>query len=343
MKRFAKIAAGVLSLAMLGTMAACGAKTEPKQSSVTEPQTTAAPATKDSAVDPLKGVFDKFIKNETYTSLKSGYTGAKFDEKFSSDGITITVTGSEYIDGEYKFPVKDGYLTCELWEEDYFSPVVFTQLTRSVGEFWGIDPHVFDGYINALGTKNIESKVYSVEHNEDEYSPDVIKVYYAEKPEMKELNDFYIDESALSLFEDDTTNYSVYFGKLHALGYLDNDTGAMIVAVGEYGDKNTDLTLKSMKEIVKYFQPVGAEDFDANYTELKDVTTDAYSVSSDSAAFEKTFSLTLDKGYKYTILNFGYPTGGTDISEETTEAATSGEAADEAADQAADEAEEADE
>ena len=119
MKRYAKIAAGVLSLAMLGTMAACGAKTEPKQSSVTEPQTTAAPATK--------------------------YTGAKFDEKLGTDGITITVTDSEYIDGEYKFPAKDGYLTCELWEEDTFSPVVFGLLTGSVGEFWGIDPHLFSG------------------------------------------------------------------------------------------------------------------------------------------------------------------------------------------------------
>ncbi len=133
MKRYAKIAAGVLSLAMLGTMAACGAKTEPKQSSVTEPQTTAAPATKDSAVDPLKGVFDTFVKNETYTSFKSAYTGAKFDEKLGTDGITITVTDSEYIDGEYKFPAKDGYLTCELWEEDTFSPVVFGLLTGSVG------------------------------------------------------------------------------------------------------------------------------------------------------------------------------------------------------------------
>ena len=145
MKRYAKIAAGVLSLAMLGTMAACGAKTEPKQSSVTEPQTTAAPATKDSAVDPLKGVFDTFVKNETYTSFKSAYTGAKFDEKLGTDGITITVTDSEYIDGEYKFPAKDGYLTCELWEEDTFSPVVFGLLTGSVGEFWGIDPHLFSG------------------------------------------------------------------------------------------------------------------------------------------------------------------------------------------------------
>ncbi|MBQ5641028.1 MAG: hypothetical protein IIV05_04390 [Ruminococcus sp.] len=110
MKRYAKIAAGVLSLAMLGTMAACGAKTESQQSSVAEPQTTAAPATKDSAVDPLKGVFDTFVKNETYTSFKSAYTGAKFDEKLGNDGITITVTDSEYIDGEYKFPAKDGYL-----------------------------------------------------------------------------------------------------------------------------------------------------------------------------------------------------------------------------------------
>ena len=34
MKRYAKIAAGVLSLAMLGTMAACGAKTESQQSAL---------------------------------------------------------------------------------------------------------------------------------------------------------------------------------------------------------------------------------------------------------------------------------------------------------------------
>ena len=343
MKRYAKIAAGVLSLAMLGTMAACGAKTEPKQSSVTEPQTTAAPATKDSAVDPLKGVFDTFVKNETYTSFKSAYTGAKFDEKLGTDGITITVTDSEYIDGEYKFPAKDGYLTCELWEEDTFSPVVFGLLTGSVGEFWGIDPHLFSGYINALGTKSIESKVYTVERSEDEYTADVAKVYFAEKPEMKELNDLYIDESALSDLGYDASNYSLYFGKMHAFGFLDSESGTMIFAVGEYGDKNTDLTLKSMKELVNFFQPVGAEDFDANYTELKDVTTDSYTVSADSAAFEKSFSTTLDKGYKYMILNLGYPTGDAETSEGSTEAATtSGDAADEAADEA-EEADEADE
>ena len=323
MKRFARISAAVLSLAMLGTMAACGAKTESSKPAATEPQTTAAPATKDSAVDPLKGVFDALLKNETYNNLKSSYTGAKFDEKLSADGITITVTGSEYVDGEYKFPAKDGYLSCEMWEEDYFSPVVFTQLTSSVGAFWGIDPHVFSGYINALGVKNIDSKVYTVEHSDDAYTPDVMKVYYAEKPDMKELDELYIDESALSVFGYDATNYSIYFGKVHALGFLDYDTGALHFAVGEYGDKNTDLTLKSMQEIVRYFQPYGAEEFDANYSELKDVTTDAYTVSADSAAFEKAHSLTLDKGYKYMILNFGYPTGGTDIPEESSD--TSGE------------------
>ena len=325
MKRFARISAAVLSLAMLGTMAACGAKTESSKPAATEPQTTAAPATKDSAVDPLKGVFDALLKNETYTNLKNEYTGAKFDEKLGSDGITITVTGSEYIDGEYKFPAKDGYLSCEMWEEDYFSPVVFTQLTSSVGAFWGIDPHVFTGYINALGVKNIESKVYVVEHNEDEYTADVMKVYYAEKPDMKEINDLYIDESVLSMFSYDSSSYSTYFGKLHAFGYVDYETGAMHFAVGEFGDKNTDLTLKSMQEIVRYFQPFGAEEFDANYSELKEATTDAYIVSADSAAFEKAHSVTLDKGYKYMILNFGYPTGGTDIPEATTQAAVEAE------------------
>ena len=160
---------------------------------------------------------------------------------------------------------------------------MFGLLTGSVGEFWGIDPHLFSGYINALGTKSIESKVYTVERSEDEYTADVAKVYFAEKPEMKELNDLYIDESALSDLGYDASNYSLYFGKMHAFGFLDSESGAMIFAVGEYGDKNTDLTLKSMKELVNFFQPVGAEDFDANYTELKDVTTDSYTVSADSA------------------------------------------------------------
>ena len=58
---------------------------------------------------------------------------------------------------------------------------------------------------------------------------------------------------------------------------------------------------------------------------------------------EKSFSTTLDKGYKYMILNFGYPTGDAETSEGSTEAASSGDASDEVADEAAYEAEEADE
>lgn len=298
MKKFAKIMAVVLALAMLLSLAACGSGND----DATQAEKTADSATSEA----LRGIFDTLLANETYQSIKSAYDDAVFEEKIDGDSIVITASGNEYVEGTYTFPVKDGYITCEVTGDDFIGPVIFNQIMGSVGEYYGIDRLLFSGYINGLAVEGIDSKFYSVDMNDD--GTGTMQVYIEEKPEMTELDELYINDTALANFGDDTTNFTQSIGKIFVNCYIGKDDGTLAFAIGEYGDANTELTYKSIVEIVKFFEPTGYEAFLEDYTELTSVSGDTYTVSDDPTEYQQTYEVGFTEvyeGYKFMFVTFG--------------------------------------
>ncbi|MBQ7522308.1 MAG: hypothetical protein IJU14_05450, partial [Clostridia bacterium] len=180
---------------------------------------------------------------------------------------------------------------------------IFTILANSVGEYYKINTTLFSGYIQALGINGIQSKTYSVDLKED--GSGTMKICYTEKPEMKELDEMFVNEKPLNNFGDDINNFNMIFGKLAVNGVVDKEEKTLSFAIGEYGDKNTELTRKSIIEIVKFFKPDGYEDFVKDYTELKTVSNDKYKVHTDTAEYDKERGIELIDGYTFMFVTFG--------------------------------------
>ena len=317
MKKMSKILAVVMAFAMVSSLAACGSGNDGKETKKSESKTAvsstevssgdtsskADSSEKVSSDNPLKGIYDKFVKDESYISIKSAYPNAKFEEKLSDDSISVKISGSDGMDGTYTFPAKDGYLNCEVAAEEYTAIGLFNMIVGSVGEYYGINSALFRGYLNGLDVNGIESKVYSSEVKED--GSGKVKIYYAEKPEMKELDQMYINEKALENFNNEIMqSFSTFVGSIAVNGTINRDKNTISFLFGEYGDKNTDLTYKSIVEIVKFFKPDGYEDFVKDYTELKTVSTDKYKVSTDT----ENQDIELIDGYTFMFVTFGSET-----------------------------------
>lgn len=295
MKRIIKIAAVFSALAMLFSMAACGAN-----NSETENDQA---ATLDSAsYNTLKGILDTFLKDEAYVMYKSAYPNTTFEEKLDGNHITIKASGSDDVEGNCDFTAKDGYLYCDVAPDDYMSATVFNMLATSIGDYYKINPTVFRGYLNGMSANGNENEIYSF--REDEDGSKHLQVHYAEKPAMKGLDDLYINEKTLQSFSGSAQSFSTLAGKVAVNGTVDPESGTLSFAIGEYGDKNTDLTYKSILEIVKFFQPNGYEDFLKNYTELKPVSTDTYKVDSDADAYSAEHELHPIDEYTFMYVTF---------------------------------------
>lgn len=300
MKKTIKITAAVSALVMLFSAAACGAD---NSGTASETADSSYAATTDSTYNTLKGVFDAFLKVEDYVMYKNAYPNTTFEEKLDGNRIMIKASGSDDFEGSCSFPAKDGYLYCDAAADDYMSATVFNMLVSGVGEYYQINPTVFRGYLNGMSANGMKNEMYSFEENDD--GTKHLQVYYAEKPAMKELGELYINDKTLEGFRDYGQDFFTLAGKVAVNGVVNREKGTLSFAIGEYGDKNTDLTYKSILEVVKFFQPNGYEEFLKNYTKLTSVSTDMYKVNTDADAFAKVQELHPIDSYTYMYVTFG--------------------------------------
>ena len=296
MKPRKKITAILLALVLALSMAACGSGTGSKDASNDETTTTPR------AADALKGIFDTFVKSQSYTDIKSSYDNTTFEETQDENGITVKVRGTGGIQGTYSFPARGGYLSCEAPDEQYFAPVLFNLIVNSIGEYYGIDATLFSGYINGLKENEIKSKTYAVVKRSDGSS--ALKVKYQEKPEMNELDEMYINETTLKDLSKDTTNAIKSIGRMFLNISINSSDNTIQFAIGEYGNKNTELTYKSMLEIVNHFKPNGYADFIKNYTEPKTAEAETYTVTDDVKKYSEGSFQPVD-GYSFLYVTFG--------------------------------------
>lgn len=297
MKQVKKLTAFILALILAFSMAACSSDADSKEPDKPETTTTAP-----NASDALKGIFDTFVKSQSYTDIKSSYDNTTFEETQDKNGITVKVRGTGGIQGTYSFPARGAYLSCEATDEQYFAPVLFNMIVNSIGEFYGINSTLFSGYINGLVENDIKNETYIVTKRGNDSA--AIKVKYQEKPEMKELDEMYLNEASLKDFSKDTTNAIKSIGKIYVNISINASDNTIQFAIGEYGDKNTELTFKSMLEIVNHFKPDGYEDFVKNYKEPKTTETEKFSVTNDVKKYGEGNFDPID-GYSFLYVTFG--------------------------------------
>lgn len=255
-----------------------------------------------STAEILKGIFDLFVKDDTYATYKELFKGATFEEKLEADSIVVIAKGNENVEGTYTFPVKDGYLTFEMKPKNTAGAVLFTYLSSCVGKYYGIDKLLFMGYLNGMSNMGIKSKNYEMDIKPD--STGTMKLYIAEKPDMKELNNIYFNDKCMDAFGDYTSAFMTNVGKVIINSSIDNINGNLQIVIGEY-EKNTDVTYKSVLTIVNRLKPKGYEAFLKDFTEIKEISAKDYKVMTDCDAYMKEHEIEKPDGYKFIVVMIG--------------------------------------
>lgn len=285
MKKTIRTVISILAVgAMLLSFAACGDK-------------------KDESDALMQGVYDKLIAADSgYSEWKANFNATTFEEKLDGEEITITAKGEEGLDGEYVFTHDGDYITyTAAGEEDYSGYSVFMYIRNAVGDYYGMNSTLMNGYLAGLDNFGFENKYLIVDMEKGEY-----KVYSAGKWDMKELDEMYINDKAVeyteALTENDTNSY-INSGKITAAVFGNKNN--MELVVFEYGDKNTELTYKSIMTLINKLQPKGYKTFAKDYTELKEAKGKGYKVTFGlDKSVAETHELKESEGYSYVTVTF---------------------------------------
>ena len=274
-------------------------KTTDNVSSEAAPSTDAAETTSES----LKGVFDALLKNEGYKEYKGYSPNTTFEEKLVGDSIVIKVSGSDGVEGTCTFPYENGFLICNATPDDYLSSVIYSvYITSSIADYYGINSALYVGYTSYMGETDNED--YIVDMKED--GTGTIKINIDKKPDVSVLDEVYVTEEVASKYYDEEyTNFTLNYGKILLNSTIDKEQKSFTMAIGEFGDQNTEITYNSIRTIVNIVKPAGYEDFLKDFTELKEIKNDKYSVSFDSESFAKETDMELNSNYKFVIVKVG--------------------------------------
>ncbi len=305
MKTIVKALAIVSALAMLFAMAACGAKKESSSSAPAPTAATVSEATKSEATpaEILQGITEALKKVDNYQQQKTAYPDAVFTEKTENNSIVVTISGTDEYDGTYTFPHQDGYLVCSVDPNNMMQGMLSTFLLNAIADYYQINHTVLLGYTQGLRAMGLEDKFLVVEENED--GTGTVKYYVDEKPAMSHLNEMYFTDAALAQHDNDgSSNFTENLGKLSVNAVRFEQGGTLSLAIGEF-EGNTDLTYKSIVSFVQHYQPAGYEDFLKEFTELKELSADAYQVTFDQAKSADFTDTQLIDGYKFVFVSFG--------------------------------------
>jgi len=202
--------------------------------------------------------------------------GTTYEESLNGDTVTIKVSG-EYENSEHNYVYDGEYVTYTGDDSSYYGLYMFGYFIDAVAEVNGMDPELVSAYTFGLTNLDMTNDYYKVEEDGDKTT---VKFYAKDAFEMTELDDMYINEKAAKNIEEfpaEGGNSSMMtVGKIRFYAAGSKDSGTVYVA--EYGDKNTDLTYKSIINAVDVLKPDHLDEFKAEFTELKEITNDNYSV-----------------------------------------------------------------
>ena len=292
-----RLAAAALALVLLLGLAACGG--------------AAQEAKGDEGADSLQGIYaaltgpdSEYSQNKSL--YKEYYPEAEFTEALEADRITIAVlaNGSEYLsDGSWDF-VKDGdRLKVTVQDGDYWGAIEVTMMADAVARTFGMDPDLVVGYVNGLSMMETESENFRITENADGSSTYSLNI--AGAWDMKELDQMVLDEKILDEepLGESYLSQSASLGKMRMLA--NGNVNGYTVLFAEYGELDQ-VAFRSITNVVTLRKPAGWEQFLEEFTELKAIEGEAYSLDLDPS--DETIAEIMgekNEKFRYALLRFG--------------------------------------
>jgi len=256
----------------------------------------------------VKGIYDALLaEGSDYSEAKAisaEYSPeTKYDEKLEDDGFTITVSGTGYMDGSWRF-TRDGDALTTTISNDGMESIVVIYVVKAVADYLGMNGSLTMGYVNGLSMLELSDDDFSMTPDEAAGTTNV-RINIAGPWEMKELDQMVIDDRSLfyGALTEDSASMAANIGKVMmvANGSADDVT----ILLGEYGELDG-VALQSLLNLVGILQPAGWEDFTANYTQLADAEAQGYAVRLNVDA--QTVGAIIDdapEGYSFAVVHFG--------------------------------------
>ena len=240
-----------------------------------------------SSAETLKGVYEALLAPDSDYSQNKAlylefYPELEYSESLETDRINLSrkANGNEYFtDSSTDFVLDGDYLSAVIAEDDFVGIARVTEMANAVAGYLGMETDLVSGYLNGLSDPAIETENFSM--TEDEAAGTfTFRLYVGGPWDMKELDRMVLNEAVLDPepLGEDYTSQGGSVGKMQYLanGNADNYT----VLFAEYGELD-DVAYQSIVNLVTLRKPVGCEAFLADFTELKALETDQYSVTLD--------------------------------------------------------------
>lgn len=259
--------------------------------------------------DALKTVYDALVaEGSSFDQSKKlyaeWYEDVALDAALEEDGIAITLdSADEWVEsGTWTFTLEGDALTITADAEDYNAAGMAMTVFQAVAASHNVNSSLLNGYLFGLGEEN---PYFTVETDESagtrKYSISLNASY-----DFEGLDQMIMTKEAGHFLDpqDDTFNsWSGNYGKVIMGMYRSGDSLKILVC--EYGELD-DVAYQDIVNAVSAAQPDGWETFVAEYTELKDVETDGYSVvlNADDAQVDE-FIEDRYEGYAYAIVRIG--------------------------------------
>ena len=201
----------------------------------------------------LQDIYKKLTASDSdYSQWKSSFASTTFEESLNGDSIVVSASGKEGLNGEYTFTLDGDYIVNEAEEGDYSSYSILMMIRSAVADLYGMNSFLMSGYLAGLENFDKENTYLFTEETDGKV---ITKLYAAGKWKMDGLDEMYVNDKAVQYYDGSSDSYYVNSGKITAAAI--NSPGHLNVFVGEYGDENTELTLKSVVTLVNKLQPDG--------------------------------------------------------------------------------------
>ena len=289
-KRFAAL---LLSAAMLLALTACGGKG------------TKGPS------EALKGVYDALVApdseySQTKEFYREWYPEVEYAEALENDRFTLSMkaNGNEYLtDGSWTFVQEGDYLTFRAGADDFTALTMALEVIQAVASYLGMDADLTGGYVNGLSAMGWSNDDFTMADTEDGGTS--FRINMAKPWKMEELDQMVLGEPVMD-YDPLNTDYVSQFGSVGKMRvYMLGSSEYYEMLFAEYGELD-EIAYQSIVNMVKLREPQGWEEFLTEFTALKELETDAYSVSFDvdETLIEERFNEVSDK-YRYALVTFG--------------------------------------
>lgn len=258
----------------------------------------------------LQGIFEKLTANAEYSQWKSGFGATTIEEKLDGDSIVISAKGEEGVNGDFIYTLDGDYLVNTSDAGDYTGYSVMMFIKNAVADYYGMNSLLMTGYLAGLDFAGKENTFFTTESVDGKT---VLKLYVASAWDMKGLDEMIVDDAALEYTDaltDNAGNSFINAGKITVASWGSKDELELVV--GEYGE-NTELTFRSLQNVVAKLQPNGYEAFAKDYTQLEEAVGNGYSVKMElTQNIVESHDYAGEDGYSYVTVTFGAATSGED-------------------------------